>query len=161
MTLSKRTPELDETDHAILEALQQDARITMRELARQISMSPPATAERVRRLEEAGVITGYRAVISPEKLGLKVHGFIIVDNVPMEKRRQFYAFVDQLPEIISVERLTSGGREAVLRFCCRDMDQLTQLHMKFEGNLPSYTTHLCLSGGPLKQAPLRPAEHED
>ena len=62
---------LDRTDWRLLAELQRDGRATYAELARAVAMSPSAVAERVRRLEEAGVIAGYRATVDPERVGLR------------------------------------------------------------------------------------------
>jgi Lrp/AsnC family leucine-responsive transcriptional regulator len=62
---------LDRTDWRILEALQRNGRCSYAELARAVAMSPSAVAERVRRLEESGVVTGYTAVVDPERVGLE------------------------------------------------------------------------------------------
>src|SRR4051812_34346044 len=61
---------LDSVDVTILRALAKDARITMSDLARAVGLSPPSVTERVRRLEEAGVIKGYEAIVDPVALGL-------------------------------------------------------------------------------------------
>lgn len=66
----------DEIDRLILDALQKDGRIGYAELARKVNMSASAVTERVRRLEEAGVIEGYTAVVSPERLGLQILAFV-------------------------------------------------------------------------------------
>ncbi len=63
--MAVESPALDATDWRILDALQDDGRMSFADLARAVAMSPSAVAERVRRLEESGVITGYRATISP------------------------------------------------------------------------------------------------
>src|SRR5881394_973203 len=60
---------LDETDHRLLSELQEDARLSLAELGRRVGLSSPAVAERVRRLGDAGVITGYRVEIDPRALG--------------------------------------------------------------------------------------------
>ncbi len=69
---------LDETDRRILRELQQDGRLTNVELARRIGMSPPPCLRRVRALEEAGLITGYRAEVDAAQLGLDVAFFAMV-----------------------------------------------------------------------------------
>ena len=75
---------LDVTDVALLSELQADARLSFRQLAGRVGLSPPATAERVRRLEASGVLQGYRAVVAPAAIGRSLEAFIRVrptDNV--------------------------------------------------------------------------------
>ena len=69
-------PELDHKDWQLLEALQRDARQGYAELGRTVRLSAPAVAERVKRLEEAGVISGYRAVVVPKRLGYSIGAMI-------------------------------------------------------------------------------------
>lgn len=69
-------PILDATDHSILEQLQRDGRISVADLARAINLSASATAERLRRLTDTGVITGYSATLDPEALGYAVTAFV-------------------------------------------------------------------------------------
>lgn len=73
---------LDATDAALLRALARDARATMADLARAVGLSPPSAAERVRRLEEAGVIRGYGAVVDPAALGLPLAAYIRIRPLP-------------------------------------------------------------------------------
>ena len=75
MALQSERP-LDSTDWKILRLLQQDARLSYNELGRRIGLSAPATTERVRRLEEAGIITGYSAQIDPTKVGMPLLALI-------------------------------------------------------------------------------------
>lgn len=67
---------MDATDRALLAHLQDDARLSYSELSRRVHLSPPAVAERVRRLEETGVITGYHAHVDPAKAGWAVLAMI-------------------------------------------------------------------------------------
>lgn len=67
---------LDQTDWKILKELQENARITYTELGRKISLTTPAVIERIRKLEDAKIITGYRAEIDTAKVGLSVTAFI-------------------------------------------------------------------------------------
>jgi Lrp/AsnC family leucine-responsive transcriptional regulator len=67
---------VDETDWALLEALQEDARTSYAELGRRVGLSSPAVAERVKRLEEGGVVRGYRAELGLSKIGLPVIAFV-------------------------------------------------------------------------------------
>ena len=80
---------MDEIDRHILEVMQQHARISMTELGRRIGLSTPAATERVKRLEERGVIPGYRAVINPEKMEKHVTAFILYDTHRCEAFREF------------------------------------------------------------------------
>ena len=92
---------MDEIDRHILELMQQQARISMTELGRQIGLSTPAATERVKRLEERGVITGYRAVIHPEKMDKHVTAFILYDTHRCEAFREFCR---QQPSVIECHR---------------------------------------------------------
>lgn len=96
---------LDPVDRAILAALSDDARVTMAELARAVGLSAPSMAERVRRLEEAGVITGYRAVVSPSALGLPIAAWLRIRPVPGELER-VAGIVRDIPEIVECDRVT-------------------------------------------------------
>jgi Lrp/AsnC family leucine-responsive transcriptional regulator len=75
---------IDEISRKILRELQKDARLSFAELGRQVGLSPSATAERVRRLEDEGIIRGYRVDIDPRALG---YGVIVLAQREMEKRR--------------------------------------------------------------------------
>ncbi|AET67592.1 transcriptional regulator [Desulfosporosinus orientis DSM 765] len=91
---------MDSTDYKIMQALLEDGRIPMKELAKRVSLSPPAAAERVKRLEEAGIISGYKAVINYDKLGKNINVLINVDmNVQMaEKFMNFVKTEDLITE---------------------------------------------------------------
>ena len=73
---------LDAVDATILRVLAKDARMTMSDLARAVGLSPPSVTERVRRLEEAGVIQGYSAVVDPAALGLPLAAYIRIRPMP-------------------------------------------------------------------------------
>jgi Lrp/AsnC family leucine-responsive transcriptional regulator len=73
---------LDAIDVALVRLLARDARATMADLARVVGLSPPSATERVRRLEEAGVIRGYAAVVDPAALGLSLAAYIRIRPLP-------------------------------------------------------------------------------
>jgi DNA-binding Lrp family transcriptional regulator len=75
MTFRSEKP-LDDVDWRLLEALQADGRLSFKELGRRINLSAPAVAERVRRLEETGVITGYRAEVDARRAGQPLQAFV-------------------------------------------------------------------------------------
>ncbi|MCB2222752.1 MAG: Lrp/AsnC family transcriptional regulator [Actinobacteria bacterium] len=104
---------LDDIDWEILDALQADGRAGYRELGRRIGLSAPAVAARVHKLEAAGIVSGYRAVVDPERLGLRVEAFVqlAVSGSPDADERVIEA-ARGIPEILDVWRVT--GRETYL-----------------------------------------------
>lgn len=96
---------LDPVDIAILEALQDNGRIGMSELGRRIGLSQPATSERVKRLEERGIITGYGARIDAAALGLGMMAVILL-RTTHEHIRASLALFAEMPQVIEVLRLT-------------------------------------------------------
>jgi Lrp/AsnC family leucine-responsive transcriptional regulator len=96
--------ELDAMDGKILDILQADARTTLAEIGRRIHMSQPAVAERVRRMEAAGVITGYHARVDPAALGYPITAFIRVAKRVHETPLELVAA--QLPEIVECHSIT-------------------------------------------------------
>jgi len=115
--MTQRTVEsvadLDPIAWKILEALQQNARISFAELGRRVGLSTPAAAERVRRLEEAGIITGYHAALNMSKLGVPIHVIVhlTIHGGDMQVSRTVAA-VKQFPEISRCHRIT--GAESFL-----------------------------------------------
>ena len=98
---------LDDTGWQILTSLQENARISFKELAQQIKLSPPAVAERIRRMEDAGIITGYRVELNLEKLGLPMTAFIQISSAG-EKCIKFSKVITELPEVIECHRITGS-----------------------------------------------------
>ena len=100
-----RRPALDPTDVAIIEALQDHGRLGMSELGRRIGLSQPATSERVKRLEERGIIAGYAARIDASALGLGMMAIIRLRTTHEHIRACLKRFAD-MPQVIEVLRLT-------------------------------------------------------
>ncbi|WP_199710684.1 Lrp/AsnC family transcriptional regulator [Noviherbaspirillum cavernae] len=96
--------EFDAMDGKILEILQTDARTTLAEIGRRIHMSQPAVAERVKRMEAAGVIAGYHARINPAALGYGITAFIRVSRRSHDTPVEVVAA--QVPEIIECHSIT-------------------------------------------------------
>ena len=67
---------MDVTDYRIIEILQDDGRISMKDLGKIVGLTSPAVSERVKRLEESGVIEGYKAIVNPDSLGRVIKAFI-------------------------------------------------------------------------------------
>ncbi len=99
------TVTLDPTDIAILEEMQENGRIGMSELGRRIGLSQPATSERVKRLEERGVISGYGARLDAARLGLGMMAVIRL-RTTHEHIKPCLALFAELPQVIEVLRLT-------------------------------------------------------
>lgn len=98
---------LDELDWAILAALQADARLSMAELARRVHLSGPATADRVRRLERTGVITGYTATVDLAALGRDLVAYLRI-SAAGEIRDRVARLVADSPEILECHRGTGN-----------------------------------------------------
>ena len=98
-------PALDPTDVAIIEVLQEDGRIAISELGRRIGLSQPATSERVKRLEERGIITGYAAKINPAALGLRMM-VVIRLRTTHEHIQSCLKQFSEMPHVMEVLRLT-------------------------------------------------------
>ena len=90
---------IDEIDRQILNILQQNARTSNAEIARQIDMAPSAVLERIRRLEAKGVILGYEARINPEALGLGVLAFVFVRSRDFDGEAKTAELLSQIPEV--------------------------------------------------------------
>lgn len=96
---------LDPVDARIVALLAQDARITMADLARRVGLSAPSVSERVRRLEEAGVIEGYGARVNPAALGLTLSAWLRIRPVPGELR-QVATLLGEIDAIVECDRVT-------------------------------------------------------
>ena len=133
---------LDATDWKLLTALQRDGRQSYADLAREVAMSPSAVTERVRRLEEAGIITGYRADVSPAAVGLTIMAFVRL-RYPTGNYRPFHALLDSTPEIVEAHHVT-GEDCFVLKVVARSMGHLEEITGRISG-LGSVTTSVVYS----------------
>ena len=104
-TQQRTTPTaFDTTDARLLTELQQDARLTHAELGRRVNLSAPAVAERLRRLERSGVITGYRAEVDPRALGYGL-GVIMRIRPSARQLHKVAELARETPEVRDVEQL--------------------------------------------------------
>jgi Lrp/AsnC family leucine-responsive transcriptional regulator len=113
---------LDDVNRRLLRELEQDGRLSTAELGRRVNLSPPAVAERVRRLEEAGVIAGYRAVIDPRAVGYPVAALVRVRPAPRQLAR-IAEIARDVPEVVECQRIT-GDDCFLLRLRLRSLDDL-------------------------------------
>lgn len=127
MESRRRGPQaLDPTDRTILAALQANARIPYADLARTVGLSAPSVADRVKRLEQLGVITGYHASVSPTALGLGVVALVGVEQADDGEQD---AIADALAEVPEVEDcwFVAGDESFVVKVRVGDVDGLEQL----------------------------------
>src|SRR5215831_11532816 len=97
--------ELDAVNRRVLEELQRDPRLTMSELGRRVGMSSPAVTERVRRLEESGVIRGYRLEVDPAALGLPIAVYVRI-RPHAGQLSGIAELAQQIPEVVECHRVT-------------------------------------------------------
>lgn len=116
---------LDGAGRMILRLLQEDARLSFSELGRRVGLSQPAAAERVKRMEAAGLITGYHAAVDAGKLGLPITAFIRL-AAPAEKYPRFLAFAEQSAEILECHHV-SGGDSFVMKAAVSSTAHLERL----------------------------------
>jgi DNA-binding Lrp family transcriptional regulator len=130
--------ELDEIDRAILRILQADGRVTNADLARQVALSPPAVHARVRRLEEAGVVQRYVALLDREAMGYEL---LCLINISMERHRrkdieQVRLAVQAMPEVLECHHLT-GEFDYQLKVVVRNRKELEQFVLDRLSTIPS------------------------
>ena len=133
---------VDSTDRSILAELQRDGRQSIAELARTVHMSNSAVAERVRRLEEAGVITGYRAVIDPERLGYGILAYLRL-RYPSSHYKPLHDLLAEIPEVVEAHHVT-GDDCFILKVVATSMRHLEQISGRV-GTLGSVTTSVSYS----------------
>ena len=119
---------MDEIDRAILAALQADARVRVSELARQVGLSAPATAERLRRLEDTGIVS-YRAEVDPRALGYPICALVRI-SPDSEGLRKVPETARDTPEVTECYRVT-GEDCYVLKLYLRGMDDLEGILDRF------------------------------
>ncbi|MGB6056566.1 MAG: Lrp/AsnC family transcriptional regulator [Burkholderiaceae bacterium] len=131
--------ELDKTDRRILAILQADGRLSNQEVAERVNLSPSPCLRRIKRLEQAGVIRQYVALLAPEKIGL---GLLAYVNVRLAKqndapsaagartpRADFAASVAQWPEVVACYAMT-GEMDYLLRVHVEDMEHFSRFTME-------------------------------
>lgn len=122
MTLHNKS--LDDTSWKLLEALQNDGRASYRELGNQIGLSTPAVSERIRKLEDIGIITGYRAVLDLEKLGRTITAFVRIQTTP-EKNAPLIEFFRASPAVLEGHYIT-GQASFLLKISVASISDMEQ-----------------------------------
>jgi len=117
---------MDETGWLLLHELQQNARLSYTELGQRVGLSSPAVAERVRRMEEVGIITGYRAEVDPAKLGLAVMSLIQIGQIGGHNCNNVVLEVMDIPEVQECYRVI-GNDSIIVRVVTITVDQLAEV----------------------------------
>ena len=116
---------VDPTNRKLLDELQQDARLTLAELGRRVGLSPPAVGDRLARLEEAGIILGYSAVLAPRRLGFALPAILRIRPAPRELKK-VAELAQRTPEVVECHRIT-GDDCFIMKLQLRDVDHLEEV----------------------------------
>jgi Lrp/AsnC family leucine-responsive transcriptional regulator len=142
-------PQLDSVDRAILEIVQHRAREPFARIGQEVGLSPPSVAGRMQRLEDAGVIVGYRADVAPASVGFSLTAFLLARSLGPDA--QVAEAVQSRPEIIECYRVT-GEVSFVIRAVLPGVEHLEELIDYLEET--SYVTTLIVLSVPLKRTGL-------
>jgi Lrp/AsnC family leucine-responsive transcriptional regulator len=156
---------VDAIDRTLLDRLQRDARATQLELAKTVGLSQPAVAERIRKLEERGVVLGYAARVSPARIGLDITAFI---GVGLEHPKYFDGFdkkVRGLDEVLECHRV-AGEDSYLLKVRTKNTRSLDRLLVQVLRTIPGVTrTSTVIALASIKEETrlpdLGPAEEEE
>jgi len=136
---------VDDVDRAIVLSLQRNARVNFRELAAEVGLSPNATADRVRRLERRGILSGYTAIVDPAAAGRKLTALIDVrlrEGTPPERFEPLVSGLDVVDDAAHV----TGPFDYTLRVTVADVAELDALIrlLKAKGNVVQTDTRIAL-----------------
>lgn len=135
---------LDSLDRGILEALKKNARTTNADIGREVGLSAPAVAERIRKMEESGVIRQYTALLDFDKIGLSIQAYITFKATAI-KHREMTQLFESLPEVLEWHAIT-GNTCAILKVAVPTGKDLESLLEKLAEHGETMTS-LILSGG--------------
>lgn len=142
---------MDHVDKEILIVLQDQARISMTELGKQVGLSQPAVTERVRRLEERGIIKQYRAVVSPDKANKHISAYLLFHTKHCEK---FIDFCNNYPDVTELHRI-SGQYNYMLKVVTDSLQSLESF-INASGEHGDSTTMIVMSS-PIEQRMINPS----
>lgn len=117
---------VDKLNWVILETLQEHARISLTEISKKISLSPPSVAERIQKMEDAGIISGYTAQLNMENIGYALGVFISI-KIRFGQVEKFQEFILTVPEICECHKLT-GHDCMLMKAYVKDPKHLEQLN---------------------------------
>ena len=141
---------LDDSNRRLLAELQADARLTIAELGRRINLSAPAVAERIQRLERAGVICGYRADVDPKAIGFPIRVIVRIRPTTRQLHR-IPELAEEIPQVVECHRIT-GEDCFFVDLHLRSMDELEPILDRFI--VFGQTTTSIVHSSPVTRRPL-------
>jgi Lrp/AsnC family leucine-responsive transcriptional regulator len=148
--------QIDPIDEKIVGELLEDGRVPIAELGRRVNLSSPAVAERIKRLERAGVITGYRAQVDPRTLGYELLAIVRVKPAPRQLTK-IPELAAEIPQVIECHRIT-GEDCFYLKVYLRSIDELSGLLDRFLVYGETTTSIVNSTPIPLRDPPLSPGD---
>jgi Lrp/AsnC family transcriptional regulator, leucine-responsive regulatory protein len=145
---------MDDTNRRLLAELEADARVSVAELGRRVGLSAPAVAERIGRLERAGVITGYHAAVEPRALGYSMAAIVRIRPNSRELHR-IPAIAVETPEVVECYRIT-GEDCYFVKLHLRSIDDLEPLLDRFTPYGQTTTSIVHSAPVPRRPLPLQP-----
>lgn len=133
---------MDAIDKQILTLLERNARMSVKEIAAQISLTPPAVSQRIRRLEREGIIEGYTTTINLAGIGRSIRALISL-SVPPASREEFLRLAQQQPAVLQCYHVT-GEYSYILSVATHDMESLERLINRFQ-KIGQTSTQIILS----------------
>lgn len=129
--------QIDATDRALLRHLQRDSACSMQDLADKVGLSASSCHRRIKALEAAGLISGYKAVLNLQKLGFTMLFFIEISLMSQSQKAldAFEAAVRDAPEVLECY-LMAGQSDYLLRVACRDQEDFERVHRRLLSRLP-------------------------
>jgi Lrp/AsnC family leucine-responsive transcriptional regulator len=137
---------------ALLRELQEDARLSLAELGRRVGLSPPSVADRLERLEQEGVINGYRAEVDPRALGYELAVVLRIRPAPRELKK-VAELAQRTPEVVECHRIT-GDDCYLMKAHARDVGHMEELIDRFAAYGQTTTSIVQSSPVPRRSPPL-------
>jgi Lrp/AsnC family leucine-responsive transcriptional regulator len=144
---------IDERDRRILRALQLDARATFADIGEEVGLAPSSVHDRVRKLEQAGVIRGYRAEIVPEAIGLFVTALVSVTPVSASQPDDLPERVQELPEVEDCHSV-AGDENYILKVRTRTTTELEDLIRRIREKAGVQTRTTVVLSTPFEHRPI-------
>lgn len=126
---------IDEMDRKILSFLVKDARMPFLEIARECGVSGAAIHQRVKKLEESGIITDFSAMVKPSALGFPVCAFIMMNISEANKYNDVIAALKNIPEVVECHFIT-GHSSMLIKLYCSDFDHLMEIVLNAIQKIP-------------------------